>query len=122
ISQPVSAVLFPRISSSNNEEEQNELTAKVSRNVLFLSIIAGLIFYLSSDLLISILFGLDYLESSTVIKLLLPGITVFSAERILSNSLAGKGRPELNLYTSLFTVFSNISLNFIFIPIYGLNG
>lgn len=121
ISQPVSAVLFPRISSST-KDEQDDLTATVARNVLFLSIVAGIVFYVLSDKVIYVLFGIEYIEATVVIKILLPGITVFAFERILSNSLAGKGKPELNLYTSMFTVVCNISLNVVFIPIYGLNG
>ncbi|WP_202079432.1 flippase [Caldalkalibacillus salinus] len=121
ISKPVATVMFPRVSSSS-EKEQNNLTAVVSRNVLFLSIIAGIVLYILSDIVIYLLFGEAYLDASLVIKILLPGITVFSCERILSNSLAGKGKPEMNLYTSIFTVICNITLNVILIPIYGLNG
>jgi O-antigen/teichoic acid export membrane protein len=121
ISKPVATVLFPRISSST-EKEQNNLTAIVSRNVLFLSVISSIVFYLLSDIIIYLLFGEAYIDASLVMKILLPGITVFSAERILSNSLAGKGKPELNLYTSIFTVVCNITLNIFLIPLYGLNG
>lgn len=122
ISQPVSAVLFPRISSAKNDEERNNLTAKVARNVLLLSIIIGFILFLISDLLIEIMLGEKYKAASNIIKILLVGITLFSAERILSNDLAGRGNPELNLYTSLFTVVVNIILNLIMIPKWGFYG
>ncbi|KYD19798.1 flippase [Caldibacillus debilis] len=122
VSQPVSAVLFPRISSAKTDEERNNLTAKVARNVLLLSIIIGFILFLISDLFIEIMFGEKYKAASNIIKILLVGITLFSAERILSNDLAGRGKPELNLYTSLFTVVVNIILNLIFIPKWGFYG
>lgn len=121
LSGPVATVLFPRISSTE-KEVQNSLTAIVSRNVLFLSIIVGVLFYLLSDFFVWLLFGSNYIEASEIIRVLLPGITVFASERILSNSLAGKGRPELNLYTSLVTLTTNIILNVILIPKYGLVG
>ena len=122
VSQPVSAVLFPRISSAKTDEERNNLTAKVARNVLLLSIIIGFIIFLISDLFIEIMFGEKYKAASNIIKILLVGITLFSAERILSNDLAGRGKPELNLYMSLFTVIVNIILNLIFIPKWGFYG
>jgi O-antigen/teichoic acid export membrane protein len=121
VSKPVATVMLPRISSSD-ETKQNELTAVAARNVLFLSILFSIAFYFFADIVIDLLFGKEYMESSVALKILLPGITLFSVERILSNSLAGKGKPELNLYTSLFTVTCNIILNIILIPIYGLNG
>lgn len=122
VSQPVSAVLFPRISSFNTEEEKNYITARVTRNVLFISVIFGIIVYLISDLFVKYIFGIKYYAASKVIKILIVGITLFSAERILSNDLAGRGKPELNLYTSLFTVIVNIALNIFFIPRIGLYG
>lgn len=121
-SQPVSAALFPRISAAKTEEERNILTTMTARNVLYLSIFFGLVFFVLSDIAVYVLFGLEYREASVVIKILLVGITLFSAERILSNDLAGRGKPEINLYTSLFTVACNIILNFILIPKYGLYG
>lgn len=122
VSQPVSAVLFPRISSAKTDEEKNNLTAKVTRNVLFLSVIIGFILFLISNLFIRVMFGEKYKAASNIIKILLVGITLFSAERILSNDLAGRGKPELNLYTSLFTVIVNIILNLVFIPKWGFYG
>ncbi|WP_382377117.1 flippase [Geobacillus jurassicus] len=122
VSQPVSAVLFPRISSSKDDAERNGLTAKVTRNVLFLSIVVGIGLFFVSDLLIGIMFGEKYEAASKLIKILLIGITLFSAERILSNDLAGRGKPELNLYTSLFTVVINIILNLLFIPKWSFYG
>lgn len=121
-STPVSAALFPRISSLESDEERSKLTVTVTRYVLYLSIIVGIVFYVISPLAIKILFGNEYSDASNVIKLLLVGITVFAAERILSNDLAGRGKPELNLYTSIFTVLCNLTLNIILIPLYGING
>lgn len=122
ISQPVSTVLFPRISSMKSDDERNKLTAVVARNVLFISLIVAVILYFIIDILIVFIFGEQYKLASKVIKILLVGITLFSAERILSNDLAGRGKPEINLYTSLFTVATNVALNIVLIPISGILG
>ncbi|MBU8771497.1 flippase [Cytobacillus oceanisediminis] len=122
VSQSISSVLYPVISSSNDIESKNKLTSIISRNVLFFSILAGIVFYFVSDLIFRILFGAAYDESSDILKMLLPGIILFSVDRILSNDLAGRGKPELNMYTSIFTVVSNIILNFVLIPKIGIAG
>lgn len=121
-SQPVSAALFPRIATIENEQERNELTTMTARNVLYLSALFGFFFFALSDWAVYVLFGKEYEQASATIKILLIGITLFSAERILSNDIAGRGRPEINLYTSIFTVSSNIILNIILIPKLGFNG
>jgi len=121
-SAPVSAALFPRISSLESDEEKTELTVKVARFILYLSIIVGILFFMISPLAIKILFGNEYSDASNVIRILIVGITVFAAERIISNDFAGRGKPELNLYTSIFTVLCNLVLNIVLIPLYGING
>jgi O-antigen/teichoic acid export membrane protein len=122
VSQPVSTVLFPKISSSNSNKERNLLTTMVARNVLMLSFLVSLLLFFTSEYFILLLFGEKYQAAANIIKILLVGITLLSAEKILSNDLAGRGKPELNLYTSLLTIIINIILNIIFIPIWGVNG
>lgn len=122
VSQSISSVLYPAISSSSNVDSKNKLTSVISRNVLFFSIIAGIVFYFASDLIFRLLFGEAYADSSDILKMLLPGIILFSVDRILSNDLAGRGKPELNMYTSIFTVASNIILNILLIPKIGIAG
>lgn len=122
VSQSISSVLYPAISSSSDVDSKNKLTSVISRNVLFFSIIAGIVFYFASDLIFRLLFGEAYADSSDILKMLLPGIILFSVDRILSNDLAGRGKPELNMYTSIFTVASNIILNILLIPKVGIAG
>ncbi|MCM3088670.1 flippase [Bhargavaea ginsengi] len=122
ISSPISSALFPRISSLESENDKTILTVKVTRYVFYLSLIVGVFFFVISPWAVYILFGKEYQEASKVIRILLLGITIFAAERILSNDFAGRGKPQINLYTSLFTVLCNVIANVILIPIYGING
>ncbi|MEH7504222.1 flippase [Neobacillus drentensis] len=122
VSQAISSVLYPVVSSSNDDENKNRLTSAISRNVLYFSIIGGIAFYFASNFIFNLMFGAKYDQSSDLLKMLLPGIILFSVDRILSNDLAGRGKPELNMYTSIFTVASNIVLNVILIPKIGIMG
>lgn len=122
VSQSISSVLFPAVSSLDDEENKNNLTCMISRNVLFFSILGGILFYLLCNIVIMFLYGHKYDESVIVLKVLLPGIIFFSVDRILSNDLAGRGKPELNMYVSIFTVISNLALNILLVPRFGLIG
>ncbi|MBD7964909.1 flippase [Fictibacillus norfolkensis] len=122
ISQSASTVLFPKIASLKNNNDGSKITSQVNRNVLAICTFLGCGIFFSVDYIIYFLFGEMYSESSIIIKLLLPGIILFSVARILSNDFAGRGKPEINLYTAIFTVFFNICLNLYLIPLYGIEG
>ncbi|WP_163099331.1 flippase [Peribacillus alkalitolerans] len=120
-SQSFSQVLLPRIASSNREEDRNRITAIVSRSIFAFIILVSIGIFLFSDIIL-LLFGREYSESSPILKLLLPGLAVLAVEKILSNDLAGRGRPDLNMYVSFVNVAINLSLNLLLIPSYGLKG
>lgn len=120
-SQSFSQVLLPKISSLEVESDRNKITSMVSRFILiFITLISIVLFFLS-DLIFRLFFP-EYPESSLLLKLLLPGLTVLAVEKILSNDLAGRGKPEINMYVSFFNVGFNIILNLFLIPKYGAVG
>ncbi|TQR21226.1 flippase [Psychrobacillus vulpis] len=121
-SQPVASALFPKISSMTDENERNKLTARTAKCVFYLSLFFGIFFWFLSDDVVFILFGINYMEASMVIRILMIGITLFSIEKILSSDISGRGKPQVNLYTSLFTIICNVILSIIFIPKLGIKG
>ncbi|CAH0344876.1 oligosaccharide flippase family protein [Bacillus sp. CECT 9360] len=120
-SQSFSQVLLPRIASSNQEEDRNKITAIVSRFIMIFIVCVSLVIFLFSDLIFHV-FGEDYRSSAHILNLLLPGLTVLAVEKILSNDLAGRGRPDLNMYVSFVNVALNVVLNLLLIPRYGIQG
>lgn len=122
IPQSIALVLFPRISSLEEELDKNRVTSIVSRNVFTLAILCGVILFIFADMIITLFFGPEYSESAEVLKILLPGIVLTSVGKILSNDLAARGKPEINMYTAIFVVTTNIVLNLWFIPLYGIKG
>ncbi|MBK1649786.1 oligosaccharide flippase family protein [Rhabdochromatium marinum] len=123
ISQAVSAVLLPRLSQLvTDEDKRRRLTPLVTRWVLTATLIGAVFVAIFSDLLITWLFGRDYSDALLPVWILLPGIVMTSASRILANDIAARGRPELNMYTSVLVVVVNVVGNLILIPHYGLPG
>lgn len=119
-SQSFSQVLLPRIAASNLEEDRNKITSMLSRFILAVVIIVSILIILFSDFVFQLFHLTEYMKSSLFLKLLLPGLTLLTVEKILSNDLAGRGKPELNMYVSIFNVVFNVTLNLIFIPKIGV--
>jgi O-antigen/teichoic acid export membrane protein len=121
-SQSLSTVLLPKIASLTDELERNKLTAMISRNMLFFMVVGGILVVLLSEPIIWIFGGRDYNPSIVLLQLVVPGVVFLAIEKLLSNDIAGRGRPELNMYLSFFNVTFNVILNLILIPIYGVVG
>ncbi|MFC4558016.1 flippase [Virgibacillus kekensis] len=122
LSKSISAVLFPRIASSNDEDDKNNITSMVSRMVFAISAVGGVVLFFISGFLIELLFGNEYGASIEPFKILLPGIVLGSMARLISNDIAGRGKPEINMYTSICMVITNVILNILLIPKYGIEG
>ena len=122
ISQSVSSVLFARVSSLKTDLERNEFTIVVARNMLMITAFGGVFLAFAGQWLIVPLFGIEYADSIEPFLWLIPGVVFFSLGRIVANDFAGRGKPEINTYVSLVVAVTNIGLNFLMIPKYGVLG
>ncbi len=123
VSGSVSTVLFPKIASMKNEDQQrNELTTLVARHVFWFNVLVGLILFFMANLFITILYGSEYLESAIALRFLIPGITFTGMSRVLANDIAGRGKPEINTFHSAIALVLNILVNFLLIPKMGVSG
>ncbi|SEM65667.1 Membrane protein involved in the export of O-antigen and teichoic acid [Mesobacillus persicus] len=113
--QSISTVLLPRIASMATKEERNKLTSIVSRFTLIFMILFAVFVFLIIDFITPIL-GNDYIETPFLLKILLPGISLLAVEKILSNDIAARGKPEVNMYVSIFNVITSTALNIMLIP------
>ncbi|MGG1630942.1 flippase [Rossellomorea sp. NRS-1567] len=121
-SQSISSVLLPRISSSKETLDRNRITALVTRIMTLFMILLGCAVFVLSDFIFDVILNNEYESSSLMLQLLIPGIVVLAVEKLLSNDLAGRGKPELNMYVSIFNVVLNVILNLILIPSIGIKG
>jgi O-antigen/teichoic acid export membrane protein len=123
LSQAVSTVMLPRLSELHTEEiTRRQLTPFMARWVLIITTLAAGLLAIVSPFLITMLFGELYLDAVVPLLLLLPGIIMGSLSRVLANDIAARGRPELNMYTAVIVVITNIAGNFVLIPLMGLSG
>ena len=123
ISQAVSTVLLPRLSQlASDETKRKQLTPLIARWVLFATLLGASIVAVVGGPFINAVFGTEYRAALTPLLILLPGIVAGSVARVLANDIAARGRPELNLYTSIVVVTVNIIGNVLLIPRFGLAG
>jgi O-antigen/teichoic acid export membrane protein len=122
LSESASTVLFPTVSAEKDEHQRKTFTPLVSRNILLLTSLGAAALFLVSEWVIVLLYSEEYLLSVRLFRILLPGIVLLSASRILANDIAGRGRPLLNTYVGAIGVVLQVALNLVWIPRYGATG
>ncbi|WP_460177203.1 flippase [Thermodesulfovibrio hydrogeniphilus] len=122
ISYAASTVLFPRVAGESKEQRRKEFTPLVARTVLWTTGLVALALVLLSHWIVLLLYSEAFLPAVSALKALLVGIVALSAWRVLANDIAGRGHPGLNIYTGLAAVVTNIALNLLWIPRYGIVG
>jgi len=116
-----STVLFPTVSSIKSSEA-NYLTSKLVRHTFFIMFIFSLLLFFLAKPLIAIVFGSAFSSAALPLMILLPGIVAFSIGGVIAADLSGRGKPQIAIYSSLACLITNIILNIIFIPKWGISG
>lgn len=122
ISFAASTVLFPRVAAETEERRRKSFTPLVARTVFWITAASALMLALLSRRIVLLLYSETFLPAVTALQALLVGIVALSAGRVLANDIAGRGFPRLNIYTGLIAVVTNIALNVLLIPRYGIAG
>lgn len=119
----IGSVIFSRIASLDEGDiRREEITPLTTRFVLWLSILIALIAAPILVFLIPILYSEEYIGSIQPLLLLIPGTIAFNVGRILSNDIAGRGKPEINMILSAIALVINIGANIILIPKFNASG
>ncbi len=122
ISQSAATVVFPRISSETDKKRLKEFTPMICRTVLLLTLLSAIIIAVSGKWIIVFFFSEKFMDSVLPFRILLIGTVVMAGAKILANDIAGRGKPEINTYITIGSVFLNIILNLFLIPSFGIVG
>ncbi len=100
----------------------SNFTSKLVKYVVVLTFVILIGIFVLAEPFLGTYFGSEFTVARTTLWLLLPGVFGFSIARIIVPVIQGKG--ELKLLTKLMIVVAsmNICLNFLLIPLYGMNG
>ena len=122
-STAIGSVIFARIASlEDGDIRREEITPLTTRFVLLLSILLAVVAVPLLAWLIPILYSTEYLGSVQPLILLIPGTIAFNVARILSNDIAGRGKPELNMFISAIALIINVLANLFLIPYFNASG
>jgi O-antigen/teichoic acid export membrane protein len=114
--------LFPTIASSKSIKDSNELTAIMTKAVMIIMFIGSIFIFLFAGKLIPLLYTDKFLNSIYPLFILLPGVIMLSLWKIVLSDLAGRGFPQYKSISSTIGMVSNVVLNIVLIPLYGING
>lgn len=122
ISYAASTVLFPRVAAETEDERKKEFTPLVARAVLWTSTALVMVLAILGSWIVKVLFSDAFLPAVNALRPLLVGIVTLSVGRVLANDIAGRGYPRFNIYSGIVAVATNVVLNILWIPKYGIAG
>lgn len=117
----IGLVMFPHISGLAREEA-DRVTPVVTRNTLFITLVAAAGLFIVSRWVVLIVFGPTMLPAVQPLWLLLPGVVALSAGKVIASYLSGIGRPIYATYISAVTVVLTVFLDLTLIPRFGIQG
>ena len=123
LSGAVSTIILPKLSELKGDEDTRRiLTPLASRWVFILTFFAAVVLALAAPFLISSLYGSAFKDSVIILLWMLPGIVLWAVSRVMANDIAARGKPEINTFTAIVVVITNVTLNLLWIPKYGVMG
>ncbi len=121
VSVTVSSVIFPNL-SGKSDEERIKTFIRLSRIgfVFFLGLI--LVAFLLSSWIIPFMYGSEFSGSILPFQILLPGILFSCITQLFSIFLVASNKNIYNILACSAGVIFTVALDFILIPVYGING
>jgi O-antigen/teichoic acid export membrane protein len=122
-SKVISTVLLPRLAELHNEEKTRlQLTPLICRLTLNFTALCSLLVALLVTPIVYLGWGAKFGPAIPSLWWMLPGITMWSATRIIAYDFSARGRPELNSYLAGVVLVINVVLNVVLIPRIGVTG
>lgn len=104
-------------------DESAQLVARVVRSLVAVQAAVGLVLFACGPWLIAHVYGARFAESGMLLRLLLPGLVLYSADGMLSAFIGVRaGRPALLLGLETITLAVCATATLVSIPHYGLAG
>lgn len=120
-----STIFMPVITelyAKNREEELKRVYATVTKWVISLVLPGFLLMALFSETIIRIIFGVKYVDGATALSILALGFSIYCVFGIANSVIWAYGKTKLIMVGSFIGAGMNVVLNFLLIPIYGING
>ncbi|MCK5525628.1 MAG: polysaccharide biosynthesis C-terminal domain-containing protein, partial [Candidatus Latescibacteria bacterium] len=114
-------VLFSKIVAQGGEE-RDRLTARVSRSIFVLTLVAAGGLALVGNRLIPLVFGVEFEGAYVPLLYMLPGVVAMASGSVINTNLWVQGYPPQAVIAPSAAVCTNVVLNILLIPRFGLIG
>jgi O-antigen/teichoic acid export membrane protein len=117
----VSQVIMSRLAAMKDHNDKVKLTLISSKIVVYITLVSTVLLVWGANLFVPILFP-KYNGALDPLKYLIIGGIFISYAKVLNNSIAAYGRPELNIIPTAIGIVTNLLFSFLLIPVVGMNG
>ena len=122
ISNSIALVQYARIANADDREYSQKLTLDLSKICLLISAVAVVVLCLLPPQFYVFVFGKDFGEMASLIRILAPGILLYCIFLILGHYYSGIGRYQMNTFAALCGLVVTFVCGFTLIPKYGVTG
>jgi O-antigen/teichoic acid export membrane protein len=106
--------------------EMNEsaaLVARIVRSLVAVQLVVGIALFIAGPWLIAHIYGARFAQSGAILRLLLPGLVLYSADGMLSYFIAVRaGRPALLVGLETITLVVCGTVTYLAVPRFGMAG
>jgi O-antigen/teichoic acid export membrane protein len=121
IPNTVGLVLFPRLTSAPFGEI-HAITARVCRSTVAATLVITVLIGMAGWLLVPVIYGEAYHASVTPLLILMPGVVFMAIYKVLTRNFTSRDRQQVSILGAFLAMLSNVGLNLIFIPLWGVAG
>ena len=120
----IAASLFPAIINAKkvSQDLYNARLSKLYSLMIYSSFIIIVPLFVLSGYIINLLFGSQFTEAANVVRIYAWAGIAVSIGTVASYYLLNENYVKLALFSSIVGMSSNVLLNIVFIPIYGISG
>jgi len=124
IPMSICSSLFPKLLIQKSEDEElfNYNLYKLTQKLILFSLVLIFFTFIFSKQIVLILYGANFLESVNILKYSIFSLLFVSIGVLQNYYLISVNKSMLLLQITILGVIVNVVLNFILIPIYGLQG
>ena len=122
VSSSIALVQYARIANTNDGKYAQSLTFQLTKICFVISLCLVLCLMCLPSAFFVFVFGTEFSELSSVIRLLSPNVVCFSVFLVLTNFFSGIGKYQINMYASMVGFIFAVLLGFILIPRYNIYG
>ncbi len=122
ISNSIALVQYARIANTDDRAYAQRLTLNLCKICLAVSALAVIVLALLPSSVYIFIFGNDFGEMSSIIKILAPGILLYCIFLILGHYYSGTGRYQMNTFASLCGLAATFIMGFTLVPTLDVTG